>query len=336
MQFRENFSLKSYNTFGVEAKCRSFAEVQTDDELIQLISSLTHDNSPYMLLGGGSNILFTSDYDGTVIKIATLGKTVVSETAEEIFIKAAAGENWDAFVASCVENGWGGLENLSLIPGNVGTGPVQNIGAYGAEIKDVISEVEAFDIGLLQKRIFSQAECDFSYRSSIFKITPTAFIILNVTFHLSKKPLLNLGYSDIHDELKSMGVTTPDLRSVRDAVCSIRRRKLPDPAKIGNSGSFYKNPVITKEHLLLLKEKHPDIVSFPYRDDVKLAAAWMIDQCGWKGYRKGDAGVHERQPLVLVNYGNATGGEILSLAREIQDDIQKKFGIWLETEVNIC
>jgi UDP-N-acetylmuramate dehydrogenase len=335
MQILENISLRPYNTFGVDVKSRYFAEVNTEEELLFLLQSLEKEKKPFFLLGGGSNLLFTKDYEGTVVKISTKGINIISESGDDIFICAQAGENWDEFVGHCVENGWGGLENLSLIPGNVGTGPVQNIGAYGAEIKDVLFAVNTFDRHSQQLRIFSNSECEFAYRDSIFKKHKNQYIILSVTFKLALKPVLNLEYSGIREELETLGIDFPDIRSVRDAVCRIRTRKLPDPVKIGNSGSFFKNPVIDEESLSSLKMKFPGIVSFPKGKDVKLAAAWMIEQCGWKGFRTGDAGVHPNQPLVLVNYGNATGLEILKLATTIREDVQKKFGILLEFEVNI-
>ncbi len=335
MQILKNISLKSYNTFGVDVNCRFFAEVFTEEELLPFLQSLDREKKTFLILGGGSNLLFTKDFEGTIVKISTKGIEIIAETEDDIYIRVQAGENWDEFVAYCVEKGWGGLENLSLIPGKVGTAPVQNIGAYGAEVKDVLFEVSALDRINQIHRIFSNFECEFSYRDSIFKRRENQFVILSVTFKLSLKPVLNAKYGDIMEELTSLQIDSPDIRSVREAVCRIRSRKLPDPVKIGNSGSFFKNPVVDLDLLPSLKEKFPGIVSFPYGKYVKLAAAWLIEQCGWKGYRAGDAGVHPNQPLVLVNYGCATGQEILDLANSIKADVQKKFGITLEIEVNI-
>ena len=335
MQILENISLKPYNTFGIDQKCRFFVEVFTEDELLALLQSLDQDNKPFLILGGGSNLLFTKDFEGTVVKVCTKGIEIFRETEDEIHVRVQAGEIWDEFVAYCVDKGWGGLENLSLIPGNVGTGPVQNIGAYGTEIKDTLLDVDAWDSVTHSRRIFSNPECEFGYRDSIFKKYRNRFVILSVAFKLNRKPLLKVEYKDIREELKTLQVDSPDLRSVRDAVCRIRSRKLPDPAKIGNSGSFFKNPVIDQHLHSFLKKNFPGIVTFPQGTSVKVAAAWLIEHCGWKGYRNGDAGVHSNQPLVLVNYGNATGQEILDMANAIKEDVQNTFGITLETEVNV-
>lgn len=335
MQILENISLKPFNTFGIDVKGRYFAEVFTEGELFSLLRSFDHDKQPFLILGGGSNILFTKDFDGTIVKISTKGIEITGDTGDVIDVRVHAGENWDEFVGYCVEKGWGGVENLSLIPGNVGTGPVQNIGAYGTEIKNVILEVNALDRISQKQKMFSNNECEFAYRDSIFKRYKNRYVILSVTFRLNRKPSLNLAYRGIRDELTRLRVNSPDLRSVREAVCNIRRRKLPDPFKIGNSGSFFKNPVIDLDQFSSLSTKFPGIVSFPQGNTVKLAAAWLIEQCGWKGYRSGDAGVHPNQPLILVNYGNAAGQEILDLANAIKSDVSNKFGITLETEVNI-
>jgi UDP-N-acetylmuramate dehydrogenase len=335
MQFLENISLKSLNTFGVDVKGRYFTEVFTEEELFGVLNSTDHSGLPFIIIGGGSNLLFTKDFDGIIVKLSTKGVEILRSDENEVIVSAQAGENWDEFVGHCVEKGWGGLENLSLIPGNVGTSPVQNIGAYGAEIKDVLAGVRALDRNTRELRTFTNEECEFGYRESIFKKNRNKYIILSVTFRLSLKPIVNLSYKDLREELERRSIASPDIRSVREVVCDIRRRKLPDPVVIGNSGSFFKNPVIGPEKLALLKEKFPGIISFPQGKLVKLAAAWMIEQCGWKGYRDGDAGVHPNQPLVLVNYGNATGQEIFDLGMKIRDDVEKKFGITLENEVNI-
>jgi UDP-N-acetylmuramate dehydrogenase len=336
MEYLEDYSLKPYNTFGIDVKARYFTEALSEEDITKLAANLRHDFYPLLILGGGSNILFTRDYPGTVMKISTRGISVVKEDDDSVWVKAEAGENWDDFVKYCVENGLGGLENLSAIPGNAGTSPVQNIGAYGVEIKDTFDELEAFDLISKEKIIFRNVECEFGYRESIFKLKHKGrFIILNVTFRLWKNPALSLDYGNIREELAVLNVSQPGITDVRQAVCNIRARKLPDPAVIGNAGSFFKNPVILPDEFEQLKASFPGIVSFPQDGKIKLAAAWMIEQCGWKGKRVGNAGVHATQPLVLVNHGNASGSEILSLGEEIKKSVLEKFGVSLETEVNI-
>lgn len=335
MIIHENFSLKPLHTFGIEARCDFFAECTSESELLKLISDHDKEKKKFVILGSGSNLLFTVDYKGTVIRVSTSGIRMVKDSQDEVLISVSAGEKWDDLVAYCVSQGWGGLENLSLIPGSTGAAPVQNIGAYGSEISEVISEVRAYDRKRAEIVTFSNPECEFSYRDSVFKRSLGRFIILEVTLHLSMKPKLNLGYGDLREELERSGVENPDIKTVRDAVCSIRRRKLPDPEIIGNAGSFFKNPVISLKQYDELLKTFPWIKVYPLEDSVKVSAAWLIDQCGWKGYRKDDAGVHVSQPLVLVNYGNATGKEILALAFSIQESVLNKFGITLEAEVNI-
>ena len=336
MQLREEISLKPFNTFGIDVRARFFAEALTEEDIIKLAGNLREDYLPLLILGGGSNILFTKDFPGTVMKISMKGIHVIKEDEDTVWVKAGAGENWDDLVKFCVDNGWGGLENLSAIPGNAGTSPVQNIGAYGVEMKDTFFELETFDLESKGKKIFSKEECGFGYRESIFKLKYKGrFIILNVTFRLLKKPVLHLDYGNIREELTLMTADHPGITDVREAICRIRSRKLPDPAVIGNAGSFFKNPVILPQQFENLKQSFPGIVSFPQDEKIKLAAAWMIEQCGWKGKRIGNAGVHSTQPLVLVNHGNATGPEIMQLSSAIRDSVQEKFGVVLETEVNL-
>ncbi len=336
MQLREEISLKPFNTFGIDVNARFFAEALTEEDVIGLAGNLDDVHLPLLILGGGSNILFTKDFSGTVMKISTKGIRVLNENEDTVWVKASAGENWDDLVKFCVGNGWGGLENLSAIPGNAGTSPVQNIGAYGAEMKDTFCELEAFDLESRGKRIFTKGECGFGYRESIFKLQyKNRFIILNVTFRLKKKPVLCLDYGNIREELSLMKVDHPRIADVREAVCHIRSRKLPDPAVTGNAGSFFKNPVILLQQFENLKQSFPGVVSFPQEEKIKLAAAWLIDQCGWKGKQVGNAGVHSTQPLVLVNLGNATGLEIMNLGENIRKSVYKKFGVMLEREVNI-
>lgn len=336
MTIRENISLKPYNTFGIDVKTRFFIELYTEEDISGFLFSAKEFPKPFLFLGGGSNILFINDFEGTVIRLCTKGVKVIEENDDFIFVKAASGENWDGFVKYCVEKEWGGLENLSLIPGNVGTGPIQNIGAYGVELKDVFIDLEAIHIETLAKVVLSKEECEFGYRDSIFKGKGKGkYVILHVSFRLSKHPTLKLDYGTIREELKLMNRPNPSISDVRDAVCRIRGRKLPDPEQIGNAGSFFKNPVISEQQFAILKERYPGIVNFPQDDGYKIAAAWLIGHCGWKGKRFGDAGVHENQPLVLVNYGSATGKEILHLAYQVIDSVLKEFGIRLEPEVNI-
>ena len=315
MKILQNISLKSFNTFGIDAKAKYFAELVNDDDVLSFLAANSRERDPLFILGGGSNILFSKDFEGTVVKVSTKGIDLIGEDDESVVITIQAGETWDDVVKYCVDQGWGGLENLSLIPGNTGTSPVQNIGAYGAEMKDVLHSVEAIHLETHDKRLFTPEDCKLDYRESVFKESLKGqYLILNVSFRLSKKPVLNLGYAQIREELDVMKVDRPTILAVRDAVIRIRRRKLPDPAEIGNAGSFFKNPVISEDRFIELKDKFPAVVFYIQNKAHKIPAAWMIEQCGWKGKRFGDAGVHIHQPLVLVNYGNATGKEILDLA----------------------
>ena len=336
MKIQENISLESYNTFGIDVKTRFLVEVLSEEEIFSFLSRKESFPLPFLFIGGGSNLLFTRDFKGTVIRISTKGISIVDQNSHQISIKASAGENWDDLVRFTVENGWGGLENLSLIPGSVGAAPVQNIGAYGVELKDHFLELEATNIQTLERKILSKEECKFGYRESIFKgELKGSFLILNVTFLLDKQPKLNTGYGPIRYELDSFGIADPTLMDVRETVCRIRQSKLPDPKETGNAGSFFKNPVVSKEKLFQLMKDFPSIIYFPFGDSFKLAAAWLIEQCNWKGKRIGDAGVHEKQPLVLVNYGSVSGVEIVDMAVKIIRSVDLKFGVQLEKEVNI-
>lgn len=336
MLISRNVSLKSFNTFGLDVNANYFVEVYSENDLNEFLEKADECPRPPLVLGSGSNVLFMGDFPGTVLRISTKGIQVIYEDEEQVIVKANGGEVWDELVEYCVERGWGGLENLSLIPGKTGTAPVQNIGAYGVEIKDVLTELEALDLDNFSTKIYTNAECRFGYRESIFKHELKGkCLILNVTFRLSKKPAIKIDYGNIREELVKMGYYDPGIREVREAVCNIRRRKLPEPSVIGNAGSFFKNPVVTPLEHKNLKLRFPAIVSFPQEGEFKIAAAWLIEQCGWKGKRIGDAGVHSSQPLVLVNHGRASGKEILELAEMIRKDVKEKFGIELETEVNI-
>jgi UDP-N-acetylmuramate dehydrogenase len=337
MTLIENCSVKPYTTFGIEAKARYFVWVSTVEELSEALNHPLVAGLPVLIMGGGSNMLFTKDYDGLVVKIDFKGISVDQKNSETVLVSAGAGEDWDNFVSFCVGKGYAGLENLSLIPGVVGTCPVQNIGAYGVEVKDTIDHVTVYDRNTGQISVLTNAECHFGYRESIFKYSAKGrYIITSVTFHLTLNPLFQTQYGAITAELANMGVNSLSLSAIRNAVISIRTRKLPDPLVIGNAGSFFKNPTVVVFQYERLHESFPEIVAYVLADgNYKLAAGWLIEQCGWKGYRKGDAGVHAHQALVLVNYGRATGTEMLELATQIQSSVKTKFGIDLEMEVNL-
>lgn len=337
MTILENHPLKGLNTFGMNAFCRFYAEANTAEQLSLLFIKFPTEQYQHLILGGGSNILFTRNFEGLVVKINSLGVQVTSENQEEVVVKAAAGEDWDRFVAYCTANGWGGLENLSLIPGQVGSSPIQNIGAYGVELKDCFESLEAYDIASQSVRTFYPSDCHFGYRSSVFKKEARGrYVILSVSFRLKKhNHTLRLEYGNVSSELKKMGITEPSIADLREAVCAIRRAKLPDPLVTPNAGSFFKNPVVDKSKYLQLSQKHEGLVAYPEYDGFKLAAGWLIENAGWKGHRDGDAGVHPQQALVLVNYGSASGLEILNLAKRIKDSVLEKFGVALEPEVNI-
>jgi UDP-N-acetylmuramate dehydrogenase len=334
MSVINNISLKDFNTFGIDVTASEFSGFSSVDEMDDLIrlSGKHH----FMILGGGSNILLTKNYDGYVLKNEISGIEIVHEDEHHVYVKAGAGENWHQFVIFCIQRNLAGVENLSLIPGNVGASPMQNIGAYGVEIKDVFHDLEAYQIKSGRVVTFSHADCGFGYRESVFKNKHKGeYIILSVTFRLNKVPRYNTSYGAIEDELQRMneGVS---IQTISQAVINIRTSKLPDPAKIGNAGSFFKNPTIPEKQFDDLKKNHPGLPAYPQGHGlVKIAAGWLIEQCGWKGFRKGDAGVHEKQALVLVNYGNASGREIFDLSNEIKKSVLKKFGIELEREVNV-
>jgi len=336
-EIKEDFSLHSFNTFHIDSVARYFTEVNSIEMVKELIHSGKLNEIPYLFLGGGSNLLFTGNFKGIVINIKNRGIEVLSRNDDTVVVKAQAGENWHEFVSFCVENGFGGLENLSLIPGNVGSCPIQNIGAYGVEIKDCFLSLEAIDLQTGELLAFSNEECRFGYRDSIFKRDLKGkFIIWSVTFELKLNPAVHLEYGAIKQELSAMGIENPTISDVSKTVCSIRQKKLPDPKVLGNAGSFFKNPTVNYKFAEKLLESFPKLISYKTGDDsVKLAAGWLIEQCGWKGFREGDAGVHENQSLVLVNYGNATGSNILTLAHRIQNSVYERFGVKLEMEVNV-
>ena len=348
MQIQENISLMHFNTFGIEARARYFGKFKSVDELQSSITSnfqLPTSNLQHapLILGGGSNILLTKDIDGLVMKNEIKGIQEVHEDAEHVYIKAGAGENWHEFVLHCLSHNWAGIENLSLIPGNVGASPMQNIGAYGVELAEVFWNLEAFHLQDKKTVVFTLHDCQFGYRDSVFKNKYKGqFVILNVTFRLRKKPIFHTSYGAIQQELERMGIKELSIHAISQAVINIRTSKLPDPKVVGNAGSFFKNPEITSSKYEWLKEKFPGIVAYSLvNGNYKLAAGWLIEQCGpqgsmsWKGFREADAGVHPKQALVLVNYGNARGKEIYDLSERIVQSVDKKFGVTLEREVNI-
>jgi len=335
MQLIENFSLKAYNTFKVACIARYFSCFENEEQLQDSLDMLNMKN--LLILGGGSNILFTKNFDGLVLKNECKGVAVVHEDVDFVYVKAGGGENWHRFVQYCVGRGWGGLENLSLIPGNVGAAPIQNIGAYGVEVKDTLWSVEAFDIHERKIKNFTNADCKFEYRDSVFKSKyKNQFAILNVIFQLRKSPVFSTNYGAITKELEQMQIKQLSVKAIADAVINIRRSKLPDPTILGSAGSFFKNPIAEIDICQNLKNKFPDIVVFPAGENkMKLSAGWLIEQCGWKGMRRGDAGCFDKQALVLVNYGTASGDDIMNLSMDIEASVLKKFGIRLEREVNI-
>jgi UDP-N-acetylmuramate dehydrogenase len=337
MNIQTGVSLKKYNTFGIEAKGKYFVDVTSEEQLKELINSDIYKSNPKLILGGGSNLLFTQDFDGLVIKISIKGLSKLKEDSDAVYIKCGAGENWHQFVLYTIDNGYAGIENLSLIPGTVGAAPMQNIGAYGVEIKEVLESVEALDVSTGEKRVFNNTECEFGYRQSVFKTTlKNKYIITGVTFKLRKQPNFNVSYGAIKDTLAQMGVEDLTLKAVSDAVISIRKSKLPDPAVIGNAGSFFKNPEVEETIYQSLKEKYPTVPGYPAaKGFIKVPAGWLIEQAGWKGKKVGETGVHKDQALVLVNYGQAKGNDVWSLALEVQRSVKEKFGVDIIPEVNV-
>ncbi|MBP6925687.1 MAG: UDP-N-acetylmuramate dehydrogenase [Candidatus Pacebacteria bacterium] len=336
MEILHNISLKQLNTFGIEAIAKYFFEINSIQDFQQLITTYEFNNHERLIIGGGSNMLLTQDIDGLVIKNNLLGKEILEEAEETVTVKIMSGENWHESVIWATDHGWGGFENLALIPGSVGATPVQNIGAYGVEIKDTIDRVGVIDMQTGELKELTNAECNFGYRDSIFKNQAKGkYFITYVIFRLSKIVSLNTDYGVLKNQLQEMGIATPTIQNVRDAVIAIRKSKLPDPKLIGNAGSFFKNPVVSEADFKRLQQDYPDMPFFDAKQGVKIPAGWLIEQRGWKGKRIGNVGVHEKQALVLVNYGNATGQEIKSLAEMVQRAVYEKFGIKLEAEVTM-
>ena len=333
---QENISLKPFNTFGIEASTRYFGRFSSVEELNQILTS--NKDKELLILGGGSNILLTKNFDGLTLINEIKGFEVTKNDGDSVIVKSGAGEIWHEFVLKCIENNFSGVENLSLIPGSVGASPMQNIGAYGVEIKDVFESVEAYHIPTGELHTFSKEECEFGYRESVFKRKYKGqYVIISVSYKLSlSAPKVNTSYGAIESELKEMNISTPSIKDVSQAVINIRSSKLPNPKEIGNAGSFFKNPVISKELFDKLIVEFPTIPNYPAENDgKKIAAGWLIEQCGWKGKTLGHYGVHKLQALVLVNYKGATGIEIYDLSSSIIKDVEDKFGITLEREVNI-
>lgn len=336
MEIQSNFSLKKYNTFGIEAKAKQFVAVHSVSELKTILEE--NKNEKKFILGGGSNMLLTKDIDALVIHIDLKGKKIIQENHDFVWVESQAGETWHDFVLWTIDNDFGGLENMSLIPGNVGTTPVQNIGAYGTEIKDTFVSCEAMNIESQEIKTFTNPECNFGYRESIFKHeVKDQYIITSVIYKLTKRNhKINTSYGDILAELAKNNITAPTLKDVSNAVITIRQSKLPDPKELGNSGSFFKNPILLKSDFEKIHQKFPEMKFYEVSDtEVKVPAGWLIEQAGFKGKRFGDAGVHKNQALVLVNYGNATGQEILAVSKDVQETVFKTFGIHIEAEVNV-
>lgn len=337
MQFQSNKNLETLNTFGLEQKAKLFVQLTSKEDFLNLIKSPEFANNKTLFLGGGSNILFTKDYDGIVALNSCKGIQTASEAESYIEVKVQGGENWHNFVLHSIQQNWGGLQNMSLIPGTVGAAPIQNIGAYGSEVKDCITEVEFYDFETKEWKIFNNHQCQFDYRNSYFKKRERgSFFIQSVSFRLEKEPhTINTKYGDISKILRENTILNPSISDISKAVIQIRQSKLPDPKELGNAGSFFKNPVIDKNVFHDFNSKFPEAPFYKVENGVKIPAGWLIEQAGWKGKVIGKVGSHKKQALVLVNYGDARGIEIKNLASNIIKDIKNKFGIDIEPEVNI-
>lgn len=335
MKIQENISLKRHNTFGIAGKARFFIVVESVNTLKEALIWAKDRDQKVLILGGGSNILLIADFDGLVIKMEITGKKLIREDQDYIYVEVGAGEIWHDLVTYAIDQNWAGLENLSLIPGTVGASPMQNIGAYGVEIQEVFESLEALNRSTLEIKVFSKQECNFGYRESVFKHElKDQFVICFVLFKLRKKPELRVDYGAIRDVLKENGILQPSIRAISEAVIAIRSSKLPDPKEIGNAGSFFKNPTIEIHQFQELKSIFPKIPGYPVENGVKVPAGWLIEQAGWKGKRIGEVGVHAKQALVLVNYGNGKGIDIIALSNQVRSAVREKFGIELQPEVN--
>ncbi|WP_095048622.1 UDP-N-acetylmuramate dehydrogenase [Pseudomonas sp. Irchel s3h9] len=335
LQVQPQVSLKPFNSFGVDVRAQLFAEAHSDADVREALAYAVAHDVPLLVIGGGSNLLLTADIPALVLRMATRGIRVISDDGNRVVIEAEAGEPWHPFVQHTLAQGLSGLENLSLIPGTVGAAPMQNIGAYGVEIKDVFAGLTALDRQTGELRDFTLEECNFAYRDSLFKQQPGRWLILRVRFALDRIAHLHLEYGPVRQRLTEQGIEQPTPTDVSRAICSIRSEKLPDPAVLGNAGSFFKNPLVSAAIVSRIKEQHPDVVAYAQPNgQMKLAAGWLIERAGWKGFREADAGVHKLQALVLVNYGAATGLQLLDLAQRIQKDIAERFNVDLEMEPN--
>ncbi len=337
MQILEGVSLKTYNTFGIDVKAAFFSEVSSEEALLELLAWQKEQDIPLLVLGGGSNVLLSKDFAGLVLKMAIKDSKVISEDDDSVLFSVGAGVNWHQFVMYCVAQGYGGVENLSLIPGTVGAAPMQNIGAYGVEVKDTFHSLHGYNLEHGTFEQYFKEDCEFGYRTSIFKThLKDKFIITRVNFTLNKKHILNTNYGAIGQALSEQGRTEFTIADVAEAVINIRKSKLPDPAVVGNAGSFFKNPIVEKTFADELLMKYPEMPSFKTEnlEYIKLSAAWLIEQCGWKGKRIGDAGTYPKHALVLVNFGNATGAELMAVALQIQKDVLDKFKVEIHPEVN--
>ena len=335
LQIQENFLITNLNTFGIAARAKYFIEVSHEKDLTEIFTDPAWKEIPKMILGGGSNMLFVRDFDGLVIRMNIRG-IEHRINRDEIIVEAGAGEVWNELVNYCVDHGFAGMENLSLIPGSVGASPIQNIGAYGVELKDIFYSCKAFEIETGEFKIFTKTDCHFGYRESVFKSAlKNKYVIVSVKYRLSNSPILNLQYGAIQQELQRGNITAPTIKDVSQTVSRIRVSKLPDPATIGNAGSFFKNPVINEKNFKRISSQFPEIVNYPSPTGIKLAAGWLIEQCGWKGKTVGNTGTWKNQALVLVNHGGASGSEIFDLSSQIIDSVYSKFGVLLEREVNI-
>lgn len=337
MEIKSDYSVKSLNTFGIEARVKKYADAGSLEDLRALLESDEFRSMPRLILGGGSNILFTKDFEGFAVRMLLKGIEILGKDDSCVYVKVQAGENWDDFVTFTLDNNFGGIENLSLIPGTAGASPIQNIGAYGVEIKDVLHEVEGINLATGNIELYDNQSCRFGYRNSIFKQElKNKFIITSVTYRLSLDPKINISYEALKQELLGLTEGEITIRDVSEAVKKVRRSKLPDPKELGNAGSFFKNPEVEKEKFLELKEKYQDLTGFETPSGkVKIPAGWLIQKSGWRGKRLGQAGSYDKQALILVNYGGATGKEVVELSRAIQSSVEHEFGVGLETEVNI-
>ena len=337
MRIHHDYPLRHLNTFGLDVKAAHYARVESIADLVEMLQTSEARQGRVLVLGGGSNVLFTGDFEGVLLHNAVGGIQGVERQAEHVVVEAGAGVVWHDLVTFCVENDFGGLENLSLIPGCVGASPIQNIGAYGVEVKDAFESLDALEVATGKVRTFGAPECRFGYRDSVFKRELKGqFVIVSVRFRLTvEEHRTNTSYGALSQELAARGVAEPGLRDISEVVVAIRRSKLPDPEELGNAGSFFKNPEVPQAQWEALRQEHPGLVGYPTETGVKLAAGWLIEQCGWKGKRVGNTGAHARQALVLVNYGGATGAEVWALAQQIQASVRDRFGVDLEPEVNL-